>query len=54
MLNFVFYICEVDLGLNSFSLYIYVGRLLFQEYWFNYCVGKPLVFTQTLGLFLFE
>jgi len=42
-LNYVFYICEVDLRLNSFILHIYVGRLPFQEYWFNLCVGKPLV-----------
>jgi hypothetical protein len=43
MLNCVFYIYEVDLGLNSFILYICVGRLPFQEYWFNLCVGKHLV-----------
>lgn len=43
MLNCVFYICEVGIGLNSFILHIYVGRLPFQEYWFDLYVGKPLV-----------
>jgi hypothetical protein len=49
MLNFIFYVCEMDLGLNSFTLYdIYVGRfLLFQEYWFNLC-GQTSCVTQTL------